>query len=97
MVRRVILPLPPACGPLSSARCHALTCTSLCLVPQTEDYLKRKIRSRPERSELVRMHILEGEFLPALPARAKSPEWEESQMSGEKQETLLKEDPYSKQ
>ena len=28
--------------------------------PQTEDYLKRKIRSRPERSELVRMHILEG-------------------------------------
>lgn len=28
---------------------------------QTEDYLKRKIRSRPERSELVRMHILEGE------------------------------------
>ncbi|NXW92789.1 MKL1 protein, partial [Alopecoenas beccarii] len=26
---------------------------------QTEDYLKRKIRSRPERSELVRMHILE--------------------------------------
>uniref|UniRef100_F1SRA5 Myocardin related transcription factor A n=1 Tax=Sus scrofa TaxID=9823 RepID=F1SRA5_PIG len=25
----------------------------------TEDYLKRKIRSRPERSELVRMHILE--------------------------------------
>lgn len=27
---------------------------------QTEDYLKRKIRSRPERSELVRMHILEG-------------------------------------
>ncbi|KAK2121093.1 hypothetical protein P7K49_002479 [Saguinus oedipus] len=30
----------------------------LCL--QTEDYLKRKIRSRPERSELVRMHILEG-------------------------------------
>ncbi|NWX98954.1 MKL1 protein, partial [Nothoprocta ornata] len=28
---------------------------------QTEDYLKRKIRSRPERSELVRMHILEAE------------------------------------
>lgn len=27
---------------------------------QTEDYLKRKIRSRPERSELIRMHILEG-------------------------------------
>ncbi|KAJ1062648.1 hypothetical protein K5549_020515, partial [Capra hircus] len=26
---------------------------------ETEDYLKRKIRSRPERSELVRMHILE--------------------------------------
>lgn len=31
------------------------------LLVQTEDYLKRKIRSRPERSELVRMHILEGE------------------------------------
>ncbi|NXX84775.1 MKL1 protein, partial [Urocolius indicus] len=28
---------------------------------RTEDYLKRKIRSRPERSELVRMHILEAE------------------------------------
>ncbi|MBN3302440.1 MKL1 protein, partial [Amia calva] len=28
---------------------------------RTEDYLKRKIGSRPERSELVRMHILEGE------------------------------------
>ncbi|XP_074865688.1 myocardin-related transcription factor A isoform X2 [Carettochelys insculpta] len=26
---------------------------------RTEDYLKRKIRTRPERSELVRMHILE--------------------------------------
>ncbi|XP_067830724.1 myocardin-related transcription factor A-like isoform X2 [Heptranchias perlo] len=26
---------------------------------RTEDYLKRKIRSRPERAELVRMHILE--------------------------------------
>ncbi|XP_022619686.1 MKL/myocardin-like protein 1 [Seriola dumerili] len=26
---------------------------------RTEDYLKRKIRSRPERSELIRMHILE--------------------------------------
>jgi len=34
-----------------------LTCLFLL---QTEDYLKRKIRSRPERSELVRMHILEG-------------------------------------
>lgn len=32
-------------------------------VLQTEDYLKRKIRSRPERSELVRMHILEGRTL----------------------------------
>lgn len=29
---------------------------------QTEDYLKRKIRTRPERSELIRMHILEGEY-----------------------------------
>uniref|UniRef100_A0A3B4CQ62 Phosphatase and actin regulator n=1 Tax=Pygocentrus nattereri TaxID=42514 RepID=A0A3B4CQ62_PYGNA len=26
---------------------------------RTEDYLKRKIRSRPTRSELVKMHILE--------------------------------------
>ncbi|KAK1877204.1 Myocardin-related transcription factor B [Dissostichus eleginoides] len=26
---------------------------------RTEDYLKRKIRARPERSELIRMHILE--------------------------------------
>ncbi|XP_029364819.1 myocardin-related transcription factor A-like isoform X2 [Echeneis naucrates] len=26
---------------------------------RTEDYLKRKIRSRPERAELIRMHILE--------------------------------------
>ncbi|XP_019121552.1 myocardin-related transcription factor A isoform X3 [Larimichthys crocea] len=26
---------------------------------RTEDYLKRKIKSRPERSELIRMHILE--------------------------------------
>lgn len=34
--------------------------TSLLL--QTEDYLKRKIRSRPERSELIRMHILGGEW-----------------------------------
>lgn len=33
----------------------------LSLFVQTEDYLKRKIRSRPERSELIRMHILEGE------------------------------------
>nr|XP_015215007.1 PREDICTED: MKL/myocardin-like protein 1 [Lepisosteus oculatus] len=31
---------------------------------RTEDYLKRKIRSRPERSELVRMHILEGAYPP---------------------------------
>uniref|UniRef100_A0A8D0F423 SAP domain-containing protein n=1 Tax=Strix occidentalis caurina TaxID=311401 RepID=A0A8D0F423_STROC len=30
-----------------------------CAAVHTEDYLKRKIRSRPERSELVRMHILE--------------------------------------
>ncbi|XP_037333097.2 myocardin-related transcription factor A-like isoform X3 [Pungitius pungitius] len=27
---------------------------------RTEDYLKRKIRARPKRSELIRMHILEG-------------------------------------
>lgn len=27
---------------------------------QTENFLKHKIRSRPERSELVRMHILQG-------------------------------------
>lgn len=40
--------------------CHSSS--NVCF-PQTEDYLKRKIRSRPERSELIRMHILEGEFL----------------------------------
>lgn len=27
---------------------------------QTGDYLKHKIRSRPEKSELVNMHILQG-------------------------------------
>lgn len=27
---------------------------------QTENFLKHKIRSRPERAELVRMHILQG-------------------------------------
>lgn len=27
---------------------------------KTENFLKHKIRSRPDRSELVRMHILEG-------------------------------------
>ncbi|KAI3360080.1 hypothetical protein L3Q82_014395 [Scortum barcoo] len=32
---------------------------------RTEDYLKRKIRSRPERSELIRMHILEEPSLQA--------------------------------
>uniref|UniRef100_A0AAQ4QDF8 Phosphatase and actin regulator n=1 Tax=Gasterosteus aculeatus aculeatus TaxID=481459 RepID=A0AAQ4QDF8_GASAC len=39
---------------------------------RTEDYLKRKIRSRPERSELVRMHILEdvGRAVPAGQAAA---------------------------
>ncbi|KPP79428.1 MKL/myocardin-like protein 1-like, partial [Scleropages formosus] len=37
---------------------------------RTEDYLKRKIRNRPERSELVRMHILEETSAePALQAR----------------------------
>uniref|UniRef100_H3A8T7 Myocardin related transcription factor A n=1 Tax=Latimeria chalumnae TaxID=7897 RepID=H3A8T7_LATCH len=37
---------------------------------QTEDYLKRKIRSRPERSELVRMHILEETSVePSLQAK----------------------------
>uniref|UniRef100_H0WMB7 Myocardin related transcription factor A n=1 Tax=Otolemur garnettii TaxID=30611 RepID=H0WMB7_OTOGA len=35
---------------------------------RTEDYLKRKIRSRPERSELVRMHILEGTETSAEPS-----------------------------
>ncbi len=34
---------------------------------QTEDYLKRKIKSRPERSELIRMHILAGEYLTKPP------------------------------
>lgn len=28
---------------------------------KTENFLKHKIRSRPERAELVRMHILQGE------------------------------------
>uniref|UniRef100_A0A8C7D4P8 Myocardin related transcription factor Aa n=1 Tax=Oncorhynchus kisutch TaxID=8019 RepID=A0A8C7D4P8_ONCKI len=37
---------------------------------RTEDYLKRKIRSRPERSELVRMHILEETSVePSLQAK----------------------------
>uniref|UniRef100_A0A3Q0SVH4 Myocardin related transcription factor Ab n=1 Tax=Amphilophus citrinellus TaxID=61819 RepID=A0A3Q0SVH4_AMPCI len=36
---------------------------------RTEDYLKRKIRSRPERSELVRMHILETSAEPSLQAK----------------------------
>ncbi|KAK2916022.1 hypothetical protein Q8A67_000396 [Cirrhinus molitorella] len=37
---------------------------------RTEDYLKRKIRSRPERSELVRMHILEETLAePSLQAK----------------------------
>ncbi|MEE6514362.1 hypothetical protein FKM82_022400 [Ascaphus truei] len=37
---------------------------------RTEDYLKRKIRSRPDRSELVRMHILEEthRLMPSLQA-----------------------------
>lgn len=30
---------------------------------QTGDYLKHKIRSRPEKSELVNMHILQGKPL----------------------------------
>jgi len=29
---------------------------------RTENFLKHKIRSRPDRSELVRMHILEGKI-----------------------------------
>lgn len=44
---------------------HLSICLSVWALPsslQTEDYLKRKIRSRPERSELVRMHILEGKL-----------------------------------
>lgn len=43
--------------PMSDQLKGVLACLFLL---QTEDYLKRKIRSRPERSELVRMHILEG-------------------------------------
>ncbi|XP_069557531.1 myocardin-related transcription factor A-like isoform X1 [Brachyistius frenatus] len=35
---------------------------------RTEDYLKRKIRRRPERSELIKMHILEGTCLIVPPA-----------------------------
>lgn len=29
---------------------------------QTENFLKHKIRSRPDRAELVRMHILQGDL-----------------------------------
>ncbi|XP_068574319.1 myocardin related transcription factor Ab isoform X2 [Cebidichthys violaceus] len=37
---------------------------------RTEDYLKRKIRARPERSELIRMHILEETLAePSLQAK----------------------------
>uniref|UniRef100_A0A3P8RKG1 Phosphatase and actin regulator n=1 Tax=Amphiprion percula TaxID=161767 RepID=A0A3P8RKG1_AMPPE len=37
---------------------------------RTEDYLKRKIRSRPERSELIRMHILQETLAePSLQAK----------------------------
>ncbi|XP_047194245.1 myocardin related transcription factor Ab isoform X5 [Hippoglossus stenolepis] len=37
---------------------------------RTEDYLKRKIRCRPERSELIRMHILEETLAePSLQAK----------------------------
>ncbi|XP_056122604.1 myocardin-related transcription factor A isoform X11 [Rhinichthys klamathensis goyatoka] len=39
---------------------------------RTEDYLKRKIRSRPERSELVRMHILEETEFPKVEAENSS-------------------------
>ncbi|KAF7248764.1 Myocardin-related transcription factor A [Varanus komodoensis] len=38
---------------------QSFVCCILLTAGPTEDYLKRKIRSRPERSELVRMHILE--------------------------------------
>lgn len=48
----------------SVAFCLSSVCLRVTATPQTEDYLKRKIRSRPERSELVRMHILEGEVSP---------------------------------
>ncbi|KAM4023201.1 myocardin-related transcription factor A isoform 2-T2 [Anomaloglossus baeobatrachus] len=42
----------------------------ICYLSQTEDYLKRKIRCRPERSELVRMHILEETLAePSLQAK----------------------------
>ncbi|KAG8145561.1 hypothetical protein E2320_012079 [Naja naja] len=37
----------------------SVVCTSLPIFFQTENFLKHKIRSRPDRSELVRMHILE--------------------------------------
>lgn len=60
------LPLRDKC--LIAASPHSLPCllylsspSASRPSPQTEDYLKRKIRCRPERSELVRMHILEGE------------------------------------
>ncbi|KAL7979160.1 hypothetical protein Chor_015184 [Crotalus horridus] len=39
-----------------------VVCIFLSVFFQTENFLKHKIRSRPDRSELVRMHILEEFF-----------------------------------
>nr|XP_014348826.1 PREDICTED: MKL/myocardin-like protein 2 [Latimeria chalumnae] len=41
---------------------------------RTENFLKHKIRSRPDRSELVRMHILEGETLSGYHYQSKNRE-----------------------
>lgn len=57
MVVSLVCAVQDFLSPVSDQLKSVLVCLFL---PQTEDYLKRKIRSRPERSELVRMHILEG-------------------------------------
>uniref|UniRef100_A0A3Q3BRV4 Myocardin related transcription factor B n=1 Tax=Kryptolebias marmoratus TaxID=37003 RepID=A0A3Q3BRV4_KRYMA len=45
--------MPPKCDVLIGVFCFVF------FPPQTENFLKHKIRSRPERAELVRMHILQ--------------------------------------
>lgn len=57
MVVSLVCAVQDYLAPVSDQLKLVLACL---LLLQTEDYLKRKIRSRPERSELVRMHILEG-------------------------------------
>lgn len=99
MVKRVILPLPPACGPLSSARCHALTCASLCLLSRPPDRGLSE-EEDPESSRAVRARqdahpggwvftcaVIESE----KPRAGRKPDvrW--------KARNLIKKDPYSKQ